>query len=454
MASVFQRDGSWVVKWRNAHGRWRQQRTRCHTKLEARRFADDLERRAERQAAGVEPLPEGRTRVTFGDLMDWWWRRHGSRLRSLTVKPFMEKHFREELGGLRLDEVTTELFDAFLAQKDAELAPKTLNHLRSLAYRMYRLASEPSVGKWHGPNPIAAVPRRKVPKRLPEFLRWDELPRVLLALEGQWRSVVATTVYTGMRKGEVFGLLKADLDFEGRTVRVCRSWDADTTKDGKPALIPMAEGLVPHLRAAVKSSGSQYVFPRADGGLHRQDVAADDVLRRALGRAGIVLGYEHRCRRHGCGFKELRPDATQARCPRCNFSLWPKAIPRHVRFHDLRHTTATLLLKEGAPLAVVQRILRHSDPAITTETYGHLELADMRAAIAKLKFEQVSSSDGAPVVRSSADSKIEAPAASEITEEQRGLRNVGETGFEPATPWSRTKCSTRLSHSPVRRAAT
>src|SRR5512138_3562566 len=28
---------------------------------------------------------------------------------------------------------------------------------------------------------------------------------------------------------------------------------------------------------------------------------------------------------------------------------------------------------------------------------------------------------------------------------------VGETGFEPATPWSRTKCSTRLSHSPVNR---
>src|SRR5262249_52905439 len=30
----------------------------------------------------------------------------------------------------------------------------------------------------------------------------------------------------------------------------------------------------------------------------------------------------------------------------------------------------------------------------------------------------------------------------------RGLHEVGETGFEPATPWSRTKCSTRLSHSP------
>src|SRR5713101_7918470 len=31
----------------------------------------------------------------------------------------------------------------------------------------------------------------------------------------------------------------------------------------------------------------------------------------------------------------------------------------------------------------------------------------------------------------------------------RGLERVGETGFEPATPWSRTKCSTRLSHSPI-----
>jgi excisionase family DNA binding protein len=68
--------------------------------------------------------------------------------------------------------------------------------------------------------------------------------------------------------------------------------------------------------------------------------------------------------------------------------LWAKPIPRHVRFHDLRHTTATLLLKEGVPLATVQKILRHSDPELTAETYGHLDLEDMRRRLERLTFEE------------------------------------------------------------------
>jgi hypothetical protein len=68
----------------------------------------------------------------------------------------------------------------------------------------------------------------------------------------------------------------------------------------------------------------------------------------------------------------------------CNMRFWPKALPKKLRFHDLRHSTATLLLKAGVPLATVQRILRHTDPRITAGTYGHLDLDDLRAGLAKL----------------------------------------------------------------------
>lgn len=57
-----------------------------------------------------------------------------------------------------------------------------------------------------------------------------------------------------------------------------------------------------------------------------------------------------------------------------------------MRFHDLRHTTATLLLKAEVPLAIVQRVLRHTDPAVTSEIYGHLDVDDMRKAVNKLRF--------------------------------------------------------------------
>ena len=61
--------------------------------------------------------------------------------------------------------------------------------------------------------------------------------------------------------------------------------------------------------------------------------------------------------------------------------LWSKAIPRDVGFHGLRHSTATLLLKAKVPYAIVQRIMRHRDPRLTNQTYGHLEIDDMRIAL-------------------------------------------------------------------------
>ncbi|TMB31673.1 MAG: hypothetical protein E6J58_24180, partial [Deltaproteobacteria bacterium] len=53
-----------------------------------------------------------------------------------------------------------------------------------------------------------------------------------------------------------------------------------------------------------------------------------------------------------------------------------KPVVRKLRFHDLRHTMATLLVKAKVPLAIVQRILRHTDPKVTSEVYGHLDLDD------------------------------------------------------------------------------
>jgi hypothetical protein len=72
----------------------------------------------------------------------------------------------------------------------------------------------------------------------------------------------------------------------------------------------------------------------------------------ALKRAGLVAGYTHVCRRKYCGHREETKDRDVRRCPKCNMKLWPKAIPRPLRFHDLRGTTATLLARSGVGLVV------------------------------------------------------------------------------------------------------
>ena len=66
--------------------------------------------------------------------------------------------------------------------------------------------------------------------------------------------------------------------------------------------------------------------------------------------------------------------------------LWPKPVVRPIRFHDLRHTTATLLLRSGVLLVVVQKVLRHRDPKLTEATYGHLA-ADYFQSVNRLKLE-------------------------------------------------------------------
>lgn len=88
----------------------------------------------------------------------------------------------------------------------------------------------------------------------------------------------------------------------------------------------------------------------------------------------------------GCAHRKVGRSAGRVRfrCPKCGMRLWPVAEQRKLRFHDLRHSTATLLLKAAVPLATVQRILRHTDPKITAEVYGHLDLDDMREGLNRL----------------------------------------------------------------------
>jgi integrase len=283
------------------------------------------------------------------------------------------------LGRLRVREVTAAKLEGLIQSKVGDLAPRTLNHLRALVHVVFGKAIRR--GLWAGLNPAAGVERRHVPKRPPTYLQREEVGAVLVALDARWRPLFATAVLTGLRKGELLGLLKSDIDLKERTILVQHSYEAETTKGGHADLLPIAAELVPWLEEAIRRSPSKLVFARPDGGMHRRDLALDRILRRALGRAGIVTGYQHRCRRKGCGYRKEEPTNQAGRCPQCSMRLWAKAIPRHVRFHDLRHTTATLLLKAGVPLATVQRVLRHSDPRLTAMTYGHLDVSDMRAGL-------------------------------------------------------------------------
>jgi hypothetical protein len=120
--------------------------------------------------------------------------------------------------------------------------------------------------------------------------------------------------------------------------------------------------------------------------------------------------------------------------------MWPSAIPRPMRFHDVRHTTATLLLKAGVPIQHVQRILRHANVRTTVDTYGHLANENLRAALELLP-KPTKKSLPLPVERRRVPNMChplrkpqnEGPGADAKSSDSGPFELERNTGFEPAT---------------------
>jgi integrase len=234
-------------------------------------------------------------------------------------------------------------------------------------------------------------------------------------------------------------LQKCDVDVGRRLLVARRSYEPPYPKSRKQRVVRIPDELVPFLAHAIATFPGPWLFPDPDGGMRTVTWQPEDILRRALKRAGIVTGYTHVCRRSTCRYSEDRPDDHIRPCPRCGFKLWPKGNVRTIRFHDLRHTYASVLLMSGAALVSVQGLLGHSDPKITERRYGHLLPDFMAAEVNKLRFgldRFAPSPRPSPPLRGGEGGPREPLGTSLVHPGKRTNEEAGTQGFSRGVPAS------------------
>jgi integrase len=173
------------------------------------------------------------------------------------------------------------------------------------------------------------------------------------------RCFLLCAVRTGLRLGEILGLQWGDLDYRGTFIEVRRQFTRGRialTKSGKIRRVDLSDQLCEAFRQA------------------------QEIRETELAIEGRELDPEEPIFRNGAGHRLDPSRVSKTILRRCLL----QAGLRQVRFHDLRHTFASLLLANGESLVYVKDQLGHHSIQITVDTYGHLIPGSNRAAVNKL----------------------------------------------------------------------
>ena len=301
----------------------------------------------------------GSARLTFDEVAEAWLAHKDAlgRLRPRTRERYeqvLNHHLKPRIGSRRAGQLTADDVVALMAaMRNAGSAEATIRKAVTLLGTI--LAHAVRRG-WVASNPVRELERDERPSvatREMRALARPEIHRLLCAAPLPYRPLLAAAVFTGLRFGELLGLTWA-VDFEAQVVRV--RMQIDRWKQGEAprrvelktpqavrdvVLMPTLAALLCEHKERAFACGharpEDLVFSSARGTpLHQRNVVRRG-LDPAIAKGGLA----------GDG----RPS---------------------LRFHDLRHTFASLLIAEGLNVVFVSRQLGHADPAITLRVYAHL----------------------------------------------------------------------------------
>jgi integrase len=256
------------------------------------------------------------------------------------------------LGNVRLQKLTPQQVLSLYRQKEQDgLSPKTINSIHGVLHK----ALDNAV-RWNlvSRNVCDLVSPPRLVKHEIQTLTMEQAHQLLVAARGHRLEVMLMlALTTGMRRGELLGLKWGDIDFENHFLQVRRSLDfiaghggyietePKTTRSRRKIILP------DFVIAALKQQRVQQLEWKLKAG---DDWQEKNYVFTGFKGGPINSPYINKL------FNKLLQEAGLS----------------HMRFHDLRHSAATLLLSMGVNPKVVQEILGHSTISMTMDTYSHV----------------------------------------------------------------------------------
>ena len=264
-------------------------------------------------------------------------------------------YFRQR--NLTLRELEARHLQMFYSEMLRKVKPNTVIHYHAIIHSALKYAVKTDMLVQ---NVADKVDRPKKNSFQPVFLSAEEMQEMFEALRGTKLELpVLVAAFYGFRRGEVLGLKWDAIDFERGTISVIRTVTT-ITLDGKQTEIEQQS-------AKTKSSLRTLPLIGSFREYFLQVKEAQELNKQVCGNC-----YNHEY--DGFVFVDELGERMRA-----NYltSAFPKFLENHglrrMRFHDLRHSCASLLLANGVPLKHIQEWLGHSDFTTTANIYAHLD---------------------------------------------------------------------------------
>jgi integrase len=329
-------------------------------RIQARRmgFATKAEAQKKRAEAVTEISSgkwKGHQTVTVGSyLPSWLERRISDGLRPSTTKmyrSYITNDLVPALGLVRLAELRRAQVDKFI--QDLLKAGRGATTVRRIHATLSSALAAAQRLDLVDINAASNIALPTVTKNIARVWEPEEANAFLAAVEPHRLGVMfEVEIRSGLRRGELCGLRWSDVDLVRREL---------------VARVQLTQIAGQVIEGPIKTSAGQdravSLDDAAIGALMAWKLQQDqerDEAGSAYQESGRVFTYEDG--------RQLRP----AYVSRLFDTVIENAKLRDIRFHDLRHLHASLMIAEGVPLAVVSKRLGHSTIAVTVDLYGHL----------------------------------------------------------------------------------